>query len=155
MSTVMTGARAVIKVGDQVVGIFDSCQYGASIGTEPIHTLGRYSAVEISVTSYEAVQVSCSGFRIVKNNVHGLPKAPKLQNLISLETVNITVEDRKTGSPIATITNCVASNWSESLQAKGTTRFNITYIGTLLKAEDNKKEKAIEEQSEGQGATSF
>ena len=153
MSTVMTGARAIIKVNDQAVGIFDSCQYGANIGTEPIHTLGRYSPVEISVTSYEAVQVSCSGFRVVKNNVHNLPKAPKLQDLLNLTGVSITVEDRQSSSVIAKISNCVASNWSESLQAKGTTRFNITYIGTLLSAEG--KDGKLDDQEESANASTF
>ena len=138
----MTGARAKIRVDGQLVGIFDSCQYGANIGTEPIHLLGRYSAAEISVTSYEAVQVACSGFRIVDQGVHVLPKAPQLQDLLNLESVQIEVEDRQTGSNVAIIKNCVPSNWGEGQQAKGTTRFNITYIGTILSDESGDQDES-------------
>lgn len=142
MSVTMTGARARVKVNGQYVGVFDSCQYGANIGTEPIHTLGRYSPAEISVTSYEAVQVSCSGFRIIGNGVHVLPAAPKLQDLLNLETIQIEVEDRQSGEVIAVVKNCVPSSWSETQQAKGTTRINITYVGTVLSDESGDEEES-------------
>ena len=144
----MTGARAKVRVNGAIVGTFDSCQYGATVGTEPIHTLGRYSANEISVTSYEAIQVACSGFRIVGQGVHVLPAAPKLQDLLLLEGVQIEVEDRQTGGNIMIVKNCVASNWGENQQAKGTTRFNITYIGTVLSDESG-------DQDESAGATTL
>lgn len=138
----MTGARAIVKVDQEVVGVFDSCQYGANIGTEPIHTLGRYSANEISVTSYEAIQVSCSGFRIVDQGFHVLPKAPKLQDLLRLETVQLEVEDRQSGKNVMVVKNCVAQSWSEAQQAKGSTRFNITYLGTVLSDESGDQEES-------------
>jgi len=142
MSVTMVGARAKVKVAGKYVGIFDSCQYGGNIGTEPIHTLGRYSPNEISITSYEAVSVSCSGFRIIDQGVHVLPAAPQLQDLLNFEAVQIEVEDRQSGKTIAVIKNCVPSNWSEAQQAKGTTRFNISYIGTLLHDEAGDQEES-------------
>lgn len=144
----MTGARAKVKVEGQIVGVFDSCQYGANVGTEPIHILGRYSPDEISINSYEAVQVACSGFRVVDQGVHVLPAAPKLQDLLLFERVQIEVEDRQTGENIMIVKNCVPSNWGEAQQAKGTTRFNITYIGTVLSDEDG-------DQDESSGATTL
>lgn len=148
MSRTMNGARAKVRVGGQIVGLFDSCQYGANIGTEPIHLLGRYSPDEISITSYEAVQVSCSGFRIVDQGVHVLPAAPKLQDLLNFQNVQLEVEDRQTGANIMIVKNCVPSNWGEAQQAKGTTRFNISYIGTVLSDESG-------DQDESDGATSL
>ena len=70
---VFHGARAKVFVKPtengtpQLVGIFDSCSYSVNIGAEAIHILGRFSPDEITQTSYEAVQVSCSGFRIIGN----------------------------------------------------------------------------------------
>jgi len=148
MSNTMTGARARVKVAGQYIGVFDSCSYGGNIGTEPIHTLGRYSPAEISVTSYEAVSVSCSGFRIIDQGVHTLPAAPKLQDLLNFESIQLEVEDRKTGKTIAIVKNCVPSNWGENQQAKGTTRFNITYVGTVLSDESG-------DQDESSGASTF
>ena len=148
MQKTMTGARAIVKVDGNVVGVFDSCQYGANIGTEPIHILGRYSPDEISITSYEAVQVSCSGFRIIDQGVHVLPAAPKLQDLLQFQRVQLTIEDRQSGENIMTVSNCVPSNWGEGQQAKGTTRFNISYIGTVLSDESD-------DQDETDGATAL
>jgi hypothetical protein len=142
MSTTMTGARAKVKVGPNYVGIFESCSYGAQIGTEPIHTLGRYSANEISITSYEAVQVQCSGFRLIDQGVHKIASAPLLQQLLEFESVQIEVYDRQTEKNIAIITNCVPSNWSEAQNAKGTTKINITYIGTVLSDESGDQEES-------------
>lgn len=148
MSNTMVGARARVKVAGQYIGVFDSCSYGGSIGTEPVHILGRYSPPEISVTSYEAVSVSCSGFRIIDQGVHTLPAAPKLQDLLNFESIQLEVEDRKTGKTIAIVKNCVPSNWGENQQAKGTTRFNITYVGTVLSDESG-------DQDESSGASTF
>ena len=144
----MTGARAKVRVDGNIVGVFDSCQYGANIGTEPIHILGRYSADEISITSYEAIQVSCSGFRIVDQGVHVLPAAPQLQDLLNFDTVQLEVEDRQSNSNIMIVKNCVPQSWSEAQQAKGTTRFNITYLGTILSDESG-------DQDESDGATTL
>ena len=138
----MTGSRAIIKVDGETVGIFDSCQYGAAIGTEAIHTLGRHSANEIAITSYEAVQVSCSGFRVIGQGVHTLPNAPKLSDLLKFTRVQITIEDRQTGALIMKVTECVPNNWSESQQAKGATRLNISYLGLVLSDEDGDQGEA-------------
>jgi len=148
MSVTMTGARAKVKVNGQYVGVFDSCQYGGTVGAEAIHTLGRYSPAEISINSYEAVQASCSGFRIIDQGVHILPAAPKLQDLLNFESIQLEVEDRQSGKTIAIIKNCVPTNWSENQQAKGTTRFNISYLGTVLSDESG-------DQDESAGASSL
>lgn len=131
----MTGARAKVKVDGKVVGVFDSCQYGANVGNEPVHILGRYSADEIAITSYEAIQVSCSGFRVIDNGVHTLPKAPKLQDLLNFQRVQLEIVDRQTKKTIMIVKECVPTSWGEGQNAKGTTKFNITYVGTVLSDE--------------------
>jgi hypothetical protein len=131
----MVGARAKVKVDGVVVGLYDSCQYAANLGNEAIHILGRYSATEISINSYEAIQVQCSGFRIVDQGVHLLPKAPKLQDLLNLERVSLEIEDRQTGENIMNVNECVAVNWGEGQQAKATSKFSITYMGLVLSDE--------------------
>lgn len=138
----MNGARAKVRVNGNIVGVFDSVQYGGNIGAEAVHLLGRYSPDEIAVTSYEAIQVSCSGFRLIDQGVHVLPAAPKLQDLLSLERIQIEVEDRQTGQNIAIVKNCVATSWGEAQQAKATTRFNITYMGTVLSDESGDQEES-------------
>ena len=130
----MVGARAVVKVDNVIVGLFDSCSYSVNVGTEDIFILGRYSAAEIAPTSYETVTLNCSGFRIVGQGAHVLPKMPKLQDLLNLEYVSISIEDRQSGSLICNVTNCVPVSHSGGYQAKATSRIQVTYKG--IKAND-------------------
>ena len=129
---VFTGSRAKVYVDNVLVGIFDSCTYAVNIGAEAIHILGRYSPAEITQTSYEAVTVNCSGFRIIGNGGHVLPKVPKLQDLLELETVTLAMIDRqdKTNTPVMVVQNCIPINYSTGANAKATSRVQITYMGT-------------------------
>jgi len=129
---VMTGARAIVKVDNVIVGLFDSCSYAVNIGAEAIHILGRYSPAEITQTSYEAVTVNCSGFRIIGNGGHLLPKVPKLQDLLNLENVTLTMVDRqsKDGESIMDVKNCIPISYSTGANAKATSRIQVTYMGT-------------------------
>lgn len=130
----MVGARAKVYVDNVLVGLFDSCDYSVSVGAEPIHVLGRYSPAEITPTSYEAVSLSCSGFRLIGNGGHLLPKMPKLQDLLNLETVTIAVTDRQSAAnaaPILVVQNCVPVSYGTGYSAKATSRIRITYMGTV------------------------
>lgn len=148
MSKVLTGPRAVVSVDGKIVGIFESCTYGANIGTEPAHILGKHGPDEITITSYEAVSINCSGFRVVDNGVHALPKFPKIQDLINLGPVTITVKDRQTRKMIMTATGCVPTSYNTGVNARATSRVSITYIGTKIVDESG-------DQSEGAEATSL
>lgn len=130
---VFTGARAKVYVDNVLVGIFDSCTYAVNIGAEAIHILGRYSPAEITQTSYEAVTANCSGFRIIGNGGHVLPKVPKLQDLLNLETITLAMVDRQSQAndpPAMIVQNCIPINYSTGANAKATSRVQITYLGT-------------------------
>lgn len=129
---VFTGARAKVYVDNVLVGIFDSCTYAVNIGAEAIHILGRYSPAEITQTSYEAVTANCSGFRIIGNGGHVLPKMPKLQDLLQLETVTLAMVDRgsESNDPVMVVQNCIPISYSTGANAKATSRVQITYMGT-------------------------
>ena len=132
----VTGARAIVKVNGQTVGIFESCTVAGTIGTEPIHILGRYAPEEIAITSSEAVNVTCAGFRVVGAGVHTLPAVPLVQDLLLFDPFTIQVVDRQTNEVLETILNCVPSSHNTNYNAKATSRVNITYIGTIGYNED-------------------
>lgn len=136
-----SGARAKIFVDDVLVGMFDSVSYGSNVGAEPIHTLGKFGPQEIVPTSYEAIQVQCSGFRIIGQGAYVLPKMPKLQDLLNLESVTISVTDRQTGSTIMTVVGCIPTSYSSGHSAKATSKFNITYMGTKLEEENGSQDE--------------
>lgn len=143
-SRVFTGSRAKVYVDNVLVGVFDSCTYAVNVGAEPIHLLGRFSPAEITQTSYEAVTVNCSGFRVIGNGGHVLPKFPKLQDLLQLETVTLAMTDRQAGpgsDPVMTVHNCIPINYSTGANAKATSRIQVTYLGTHHADEDGAQDE--------------
>jgi hypothetical protein len=141
----MTGSRAKVFIdkgnGPVLVGIFDSISYGENIGVEPVFTLGRKGAHEIVPLSYEPVQVTCSGFRIVGQGVKILPAFPKLQDLLRLDSITITETDRQTGETIATIQGCVPTSHSGGNQAKALSKVSVTYVGIKMEDESGPNEE--------------
>ena len=134
-SKVVTGARVKMYVNNQLVGIFETVSYNVNIGTEPIHILGRYSPDEITPTSYEAVTLSCGAFRIVGQGPHVLPAVPKLQDLINLDGVVLSVVDRQSGKTILTAVGCVPTGYSGNQNSRATSRFSVNYTGLRLSDE--------------------
>lgn len=133
----MVGARATISIDTVTIGMFDSCDYSVSIGTEPIFTLGKYSAQEIVPTSYEIVTVNCSGFRVIGDNANKNIKAPDLSKLLRQEGITISIVDRQTGKNILSVNNCVATSYGTGYSAKSTSRIRVTYQGTTADDETN------------------
>lgn len=148
---VFSGARAKVYVdggqGPMLVGIFDSCSYSVNIGAEPIFTLGQYGPHEIAQTSYEAVTVNCSGFRVIGNGGHLLPKVPKLDDLLQLEGITLTMLDRQADAnsePILTVLNCIPVSYATGAQAKSTSRIQVTYVGTSASDESGPQSEGSE-----------
>lgn len=135
MSKTMVGARAKVYVNNQLVGIFESCSYNVNIGTEPIHLLGRHSPDEIAITSYEAISLSCAGFRVIGSGVHVLPAVPKLQDLLAFEGVTIAVVDRQTRQVILTAIGCVPNAFNGNYNARATSRVTVNYTGLRMSDE--------------------
>lgn len=132
-----TGARAIVSVNNEVVGVFDSCTWTVNHGAEPIHTLGRFNPQEIALTSYEAVTVNCSGFRVIGQGVHKLGKVPKLQDLLNFTTIDLQIVDRQDASiPILIVQDCTPVNHSNQVNSRATSRIQITYMGLVASDED-------------------
>lgn len=148
MSKVVTGARAKVYIDNVLVGIFESCTVSNNTGTEAIHLLGRYTPDEIAITSKEAVNVTCAGFRVVGQGKHVLPKVPKVQDLLGFQPFTMAVVDRQSGETMETILGCVPTTDNTNYNAKATSRVNISYIG--IRASDESGA-----QDEGTGAVSL
>jgi hypothetical protein len=144
---VFNGARAKIYVDNVLVAIFDNCSYSVNIGTEDVFILGRYSASEITPVSYEVVTVNCSGFRVIGNGAHVLPKFPKLQDLLNLESVTLSMVDRQADAgdePVMTVVGCVPISYNTGAAAKSNSKIQISYKG--LRASD---EEGAQDEGDG------
>lgn len=143
-SKVVTGGRSVVSITDSsgnthVIGIFESASYNESISTEDIHLLGAYGPQELTVVSYNAVTVNCSGFRVYGHGAKILGKFPKINDLLTLGPIVITIADRQnpTGAAMATIIGCLPETNSTSFSSKSTSRISISYKGVLVTDESS------------------
>lgn len=148
MSKVVTGSRAKVYIDNVLVGIFESCTVSNTTSVEAIHLLGRYTPDEIAITAKEAVNVSCSGFRVVGQGKHVLPKVPKVQDLLGFQPFTMTIVDRQTGETMETILGVVPTTDNTNYNAKATSRVQINYMG--IRASDESGA-----QDEGTGAVSL
>lgn len=142
MSKVVTGSRAKVYIDNKLVGIFESCTISNTTGNEPIHLLGRFGPDEIAITSQEAVQVTCAGFRVVGNGKHVLPKYPKVQDLLNFQPFTLAVVDRQTGETMETVLGVVPSTNNTNYNARASSRVNISYIGILSSDESGDQSEA-------------
>jgi hypothetical protein len=136
-SKTLTGARAKIYVNNALVGIFETCSYSSSYGTEPIHILGAFGPQEIVINSQEAVSLTCGGFRLAGQGPHLLPGVPKLADLLNFESVQLVIVDRQSGAKILTADGCVPNSYSGSHNARATSRISITYSGLRITDENS------------------
>ena len=138
-SKVITGGRTVVSItgpsgGPVPIGIFDSISTTEAITSEDIHILGRYSPAELSLTGYNAVQVTCSGFRVYGYGVKALGQFPTMAQLLGLGSVTLTVSDRENpkGPALATIINCLPDTNSNNYTSRATSKISITYKGQFM-----------------------
>lgn len=131
----IVGARALVYVNNKLVGIFESCTVANTTSTEAIHLLGRFTPAEIAITAKEAVNVTCSGFRVAGNGKTILPAVPKVQDLLNFEPFTIAIVDRQSSGPnpipLETIIGCVPTSDNTNYNAKATSRVNISYVGII------------------------
>lgn len=134
----MTGARAMVNIGDRTVGIFSNVSWDFPIDVQTINILGRYDAVENVITGLEPIRVTCTGWRVVGRGPHDPlgAKVPKLQDLLFNEDITLSIYDRQDSSrPILVVTGCRSAGYSGGLSAKSAAELTVTYIGLVAQDE--------------------
>jgi len=154
----VTGGRAQLYLPDQsgnlvLAGVFDTVSRGKGLSTEAIHTLGQYSAREITITAYNEVTINCSGFRVVGAGTTVLGNFPTLAELLNYQSVVIKVVDRQTGDTLLVVTGCVPTSDNENYSAKATTKTSISYTG--IAAFDESTTDSSGNPTDGEGTPSW
>ena len=142
--TVMNGARAKLARLDPatgkatVVGIFNSVSWGLNYQTEPVYILGRYTAAEIDYTSQAPVDIRASGWRVIGHGAHKDGGVPELINLLTEPYISLTVLDRATDRPIATMHRVRATSYSTGVNARQLQEVQVSFQGILVDEDDVK-----------------
>ena len=141
---VMHGARAIMSVAGQVVGIFTNVSYGVQYDVSPLYVLGRFSAIQTEYTGMEPVQVTCSGWRVLNKGPYaamgqsGQRMVPKLQELLTAQDITLSIYDRQDNTtPIMEVTNCKAQGWNTTIQSRTLQEITVNFIGLIFSDEED------------------
>lgn len=126
---VMTGARALVYMGENLVGMFSSCNWSVMQEKVPIYILGRFNPAEITPTAQEPIRLSLTGFRQINKGPYAVAKATMLKDLIDEGDFTVKVFDRQTQQDIFTAFECRVVGWRSGVSARAVTDVQIDVIG--------------------------
>jgi hypothetical protein len=130
-STILTGARAIIKINGKAVGLFNNCSWSVRQDKQPAFILGRYSPAEVTPTTQEAVTITLSGYRVVNAGPYKVGNATMLKSLLTESDFNVEITDRQTGKRIFSAQGCRVTGWSSGVAARGVSDIRLDLVGML------------------------
>ena len=143
VSKVFHGARGQVFVNGQISGIFSSISYGVDIDVSPAFVLGRFSPMELDVLAQEAISLTCTGWRVLNEGPYsGSIGVPKLQDLLTVDDITISLYDRQTGNFIMTVVGCKSQGWSSGLDSKAQQTLTVRFLGLRLEDEEGDQGEA-------------
>jgi len=91
---VMHGARGIVSVGQQVVGIISDINYNITDDTQDAYILGRTGPAEIGYVAQEPITGTISGWRVIDQGAYASLGLPLLKDLLTAPYTHITLMDR-------------------------------------------------------------
>lgn len=140
-SKALTGARCVLRVNNQIAGVFSSVSWGAQYDVQPLYILGLHNVGELVYTALNEISVRASGFRVIKNGPFMIGSVPALQNILTFNDITLTITDRATGEVIMTVLDVKPTGFDSSSSAKGVVDLNVSFVGKTLSDENSGPQK--------------
>jgi len=141
-SKIMTGARAILRIGGKEIGIFSECSWSYRLDIAPAYVLGRYSVAETTYTGSDPVSVDCAGFRPVGDafgphqTLTGTTAlVPLLADLPNYSNVEIEIFDRQSGNSLMKVVECKPTGYSTALRARDQETISISFVGKRVSAD--------------------
>lgn len=97
--TIFSGARAIIKINEQLTVYALSVQWNVTTEYKPIQGIDNPLPEELAPSNI-AVDVSCSTLRVPKYSASVLGIQPTITNFMTQGYCSITIQDRATGETI-------------------------------------------------------
>lgn len=150
---VLSGARAKVGVvqGDniQFIGIYSDVSYTYAIDQQPVYILGRYSAASIDPVALEVVNISATGWRVLKHGPFAKTGGnfTQLQNLISDGYLTFSIYDRQSDeqgnqTEIARITQVRPTSATGGFSMRQLANVTYSYVGILMSDESGSNYEA-------------
>lgn len=132
---VMTGARAILSVGGEKMGVFNNFSYGQQFDVEHAYILGRFNPDEIVYTAMGPVSCQASGWRVIDQGPHVQGKVPKLQDLLTHDYITLTVVDRQSNKTIAQISQVRPTGYNTQVSSRQAEEVSISFTGLIVQDE--------------------
>jgi len=134
---VLTGARALFKLGPTPVMYATGVSYGEEIEHAPIEVLDQFEVAENVPVAYR-VTLSAEMVRLIMSPIKrrdGVVIMPSLENILSYEELTGSIEDRVTGKILADIQNVRCTSHRVQVQAKGVVMSQCEFVAIRIKDE--------------------
>jgi hypothetical protein len=141
---VMHGARALVQINKQPVGVFNEVSWVYGLLDAEVDILGAYGTVDVVYVGASAVTAEATGWRVIDHGPMVVASVPKLSELLTYEGVEILIMDRqaKPGDPaICTIRDAKPLGYSGGVAAKQLSTARITFKGTRFEDESGTNEE--------------
>jgi hypothetical protein len=136
-SQVFHGARAKVFIQNTLVGTFSTFTWGVSYNAQDVSILGAFATQEVMITGMNSIEMTASGYRIVEEGPFSAQmRMGKLQDLLLLDDIVVTVHDRLSNKQIAAIVGVKVTGFQNTVAAKSMTEITLNMRGTVLSDEE-------------------
>ena len=118
MSTVMTGAKAIFRLGGTQVAYASSVSFNENIQLDEVNVLDRLEVVEFAEVGYR-VDLSCQNFRVANKSVKQLGIMSKLADILTQGELTAEVVDRASGAVILLMEGVKMETRQTTVDARG------------------------------------
>ncbi len=129
MAQVMTGPKAIFRLGGQQVAYASSVSFNENIQLEEINVLDRIETVEHAEVGYR-VDLSCQAFRVANQSVKQLGIMPKFSEILTQGVLTAEIVDRTSGATILLMQGVKLESRQTSVDARGVSTESWSFRGT-------------------------
>lgn len=141
MTQVVSGARAIFKIGDKAVAVASNCSYTWAHNHQAVEVLGRESAAEHAELGM-TIEFTADTFRVAAKSITELGFAPKLQDFLTQAELSASIEDKVTNKTLFEVTGVKLSNRAGTVNARGVWTESLTFIGQIPSDDAGKQENS-------------
>lgn len=128
MSRVMTGAKAIFRLGGNQVAFASSVSFNENIQLEEVNVLDQLEVAEFAEVGYR-VDMSCQNFRVANQSVKQLGIMSKLGDILTQGELTAEIIDRASGAVILLMEGVKLESRQTSVDARGLMSETWTFRG--------------------------
>lgn len=118
MAQVMTGAKAIFRLGGVQVAFASSVTYNENIQLEEVNVLDEIVIKELAEVGYR-VDLSCQSFRVANQSVKQAGLMPRISQILTQGELTAEVVDRLTGAVLLLMEGVKLESRQTSVDARG------------------------------------